>query len=36
LIEVFDNFAVDEVNQKGNFENHTRLKVILASMIVSH
>jgi 4-carboxymuconolactone decarboxylase len=33
LIEVFDNFAFDEVLQHGNLETRTRLMVILASMI---
>jgi 4-carboxymuconolactone decarboxylase len=33
LIEVFDNFAFDEVLQYGNLETRTRLMVILASMI---
>jgi 4-carboxymuconolactone decarboxylase len=33
LIEVFDNFAFDEVLQYGNLEPRTRLMVILASMI---
>lgn len=33
LIEVFDNFAFDEVLQYGNLDTHTRLMVILASMI---
>ena len=33
LIEVFDNFAFDEVLQYGNLEIRTRLMVILASMI---
>ena len=35
LIEVFDNFAFDEVLQYGNLDTHTRLMVILASMIAS-
>lgn len=35
LIEVFDNFAFDEVLQYGNLDPHTRLMVILASMIAS-
>jgi 4-carboxymuconolactone decarboxylase len=33
LIEVFDNFAFDEVLAYGNLEPRTRLMVILASMI---
>jgi 4-carboxymuconolactone decarboxylase len=33
LIEVFDNFAFDEVLQYGNLDTRTRLMVILASMI---
>jgi len=33
LIEVFDNFAFDEVLQYGNLDTKTRLMVILASMI---
>ncbi len=35
LIEVFDNFAFDEVLQYGNLDAQTRLMVILASMIAS-
>ena len=35
LIEVFDNFAFDEVLQYGNLEPGTRLMVILACMIAS-
>ncbi len=35
LIEVFDNFAFDEVLQYGNLDTRTRLMVILASMIAS-
>jgi 4-carboxymuconolactone decarboxylase len=35
LIEVFDNFAFDEVLQYGNLETHTRLMVILAALITS-
>jgi len=35
LIEVFDNFAFDEVLAYGNFDTRTRLMVILASMIAS-
>ena len=35
LIEVFDNFAFDEVLQYGNLDARTRLMVILASMIAS-
>lgn len=33
LIEVFDNFAFDEVIAYGNLDTRTRLKVILASLI---
>lgn len=33
LIEVFDNFAFDEVMMYGNLDTKTRLMVILASMI---
>ena len=33
LIEVFDNFAFDEVLSYGNLEPRTRLMVILAAMI---
>lgn len=33
LIEVFDNFAFDEVLSYGNLDTQTRLKVILASLI---
>ena len=33
LIEVFDNFAFDEVLGYGNLDTRTRLMVILASMI---
>ena len=33
LIEVFDNFAFDEVIGYGNLDTQTRLKVILASLI---
>lgn len=33
LIEVFENFAFDEVLQYGNLDTRTRLMVILASMI---
>ena len=33
LIEVFDNFAFDEVLDYGNLNTRTRLMVILASMI---
>ncbi len=33
LIEVFDNFALDEVLQHGNLDARTRLMVQLASMI---
>lgn len=33
LIEVFDNFAFDEVLNHGNLDSKTRLKVILASLI---
>ena len=35
LIEVFDNFAFDEVLQHGNLDTRTRLMVQLASMIAS-
>jgi 4-carboxymuconolactone decarboxylase len=35
LIEVFDNFAFDEVLQYGNLDTRTRLMVVLASMIAS-
>ena len=35
LIEVFDNFAFDEVLAHGNLDIRTRLMVILASMIAS-
>jgi len=35
LIEVFDNFAFDEVLEYGNLDTRTRLMVILASMIAS-
>jgi 4-carboxymuconolactone decarboxylase len=35
LIEVFDNFAFDEVLDYGNLDTKTRLMVILASMIAS-
>lgn len=35
LIEVFDNFAFDEVISDANLETRTRLMVILASMIAS-
>jgi len=35
LVEVFDNFAFDEVLGYGNLEPRTRLMVILASMIAS-
>ena len=35
LIEVFDNFAFDEVVSYGNLDTRTRLMVILASMIAS-
>ena len=35
LIEVFDNFAFDEVLKYGNLDTRTRLMVILASMIAS-
>ena len=33
LVEVFDNFAFDEVLESGNLDTKTRLMVILASMI---
>ena len=35
LIEVFDNFAFDEVLGYGNLDTRTRLMVILGSMIAS-
>lgn len=35
LIEIFDNFAFDEVLQVGNLDTRTRLMVSLASMIAS-
>ena len=35
LIEVFDNFAFDEVLRYGNLDTRTRLMVILGSMIAS-
>jgi 4-carboxymuconolactone decarboxylase len=35
LIEVFDNFAFDDVLAYGNLDTHTRMMVILASMIAS-
>src|SRR5512136_1513004 len=35
LIEVFDNFAFDEVISYGNLDTKTRLMVILASLIAS-
>ncbi|MGA2505199.1 MAG: carboxymuconolactone decarboxylase family protein [Anaerolineales bacterium] len=35
LVEVFDNFAFDEVLQYGNLDTRTQLMVILASMIAS-
>jgi 4-carboxymuconolactone decarboxylase len=35
LIEVFDNFAFDEVITDANMDTRTRLKVILASMLAS-
>src|SRR5271169_3101493 len=35
LIEVFDNFAFDEVISHGNLDKRTRLIVILGSMIAS-
>jgi 4-carboxymuconolactone decarboxylase len=35
LIEVFDNFAFDEVLQYGNLDTRSRLMVVLASMIAS-
>ena len=35
LIEVFDNFAFDEVISHGNLDTRTRLMVILASMIAN-
>ena len=33
LVEVFDNFAFDEVLSYGNLDKKTRLMVILASLI---
>ena len=33
LVEIFDNFAFDEVLAYGNLDTHTRLMVILAAMI---
>lgn len=35
LIEIFDNFAFDEVLEYGNLDTRTRLMVILASLIAS-
>ena len=35
LVEIFDNFAFDEVLQYGNLDTRTRLMVLLASMIAS-
>src|SRR5664280_980441 len=35
FIEVFDNFAFDEVLSYGNLDTRTRLMVILGSMIAS-
>ncbi|MBI3786408.1 MAG: carboxymuconolactone decarboxylase family protein [Deltaproteobacteria bacterium] len=35
LIEIFDNFAFDEVLRHGNLDARTRLMVQLASMIAS-
>jgi len=35
LMEVFDNFAFDEVLSYGNLDARTRLMVILGSMIAS-
>ena len=35
LIDVFDNFAFDEVLQYGNLDTRTRLMVQLAAMIAS-
>jgi len=35
LVEVFDNFAFDEVLEYGNLDTKTRMMVILASMIAS-
>lgn len=35
LIEVFDNFAFDEVLEYGNLDDRTRLMVILASLIAN-
>ena len=36
LVEVFDNFAFDEVLAQGGLEERTRLMVQLASLIASH
>ena len=33
LLEIFDNFAFDEVFEFGNLENKTKLTIILGSMI---
>ena len=33
LVEYFDNFAFDEVFEHGSLDPHTRLLVILASLI---
>ena len=35
LIELFDNFAFDEVLSYGNLDTRTRLMMILGSMIAS-
>jgi len=35
LIEIFDNFAFDEILQHGNLDTRTRLMVQLAAMIAS-
>lgn len=36
LIEIFDNFAFDEILQHGNMDNKTRVMMIMASSIGSH
>lgn len=36
LIEVFDNFAFDEVQQYGNLDRRTRIMVTMASTIAQH
>ncbi len=35
LVEVFDNFAFDEVIREGNLDTRTRMKIILAALIAS-